>query len=76
MTVFGERAFKEVSKVKCGPTGEALMQQNWCLLFYLFYCVFVDRVSLCSPGWHQTLNPLASLSQMLGLQGMHVLVSL
>ena len=30
LPIFGDRAFKEVIKVKCGHKGEALSWQNWC----------------------------------------------
>jgi hypothetical protein len=42
---------------------------NW-LYFYLFnyYYYFWDRVLLCSPGWPQTHDPPASVSQVLGLE--------
>jgi hypothetical protein len=30
--------------------------------------IFWDRVSLCHPGWPQTLHPPVSTSQVLGLQ--------
>jgi hypothetical protein len=41
--------------------------------FYLFILVkqrifFWDRISLCSPGWPQIIDPSASASQVLKLQ--------
>lgn len=36
---------------------------------YLHFQVwFLDRILLCGPGWLQTCNPPAAVSQVLGLQ--------
>lgn len=36
------------------------------LIAFLF-CFILDRISLCSPVWSSAHNPLASVSQALGL---------
>jgi hypothetical protein len=53
------------------PTEKGLRRTSWlntalCLL-NLFFFIFWNRVSLCSPAWLQTCNPPASACWVLGL---------
>jgi hypothetical protein len=50
------------------------LQRWWDFLAWGFcwiFCLFVwDSVSLCSPGWPWTCDPLGSISKLLGLHAL------
>jgi hypothetical protein len=58
---------------ECHLTHHFSLSLRWTAVRMWFFCLFVcfpflDRVSLCSPGWHWTVDPPGSVSPVLGLQ--------